>query len=75
MILSGIDELKATAVADQPLKRDDIFSSIPRLPGWSFLRLICEGILPPPLFPVLMDAAGAVGLLMCRHEFASVKWI
>jgi hypothetical protein len=25
-------------------------SFAPGLPGWSFLRLICEGNLPPPLF-------------------------
>jgi len=31
-------------------KGGDIFSSVPRLPAWSFLRLICEGNLPPPLF-------------------------
>jgi hypothetical protein len=58
MIPKGTEGIKATAIADRLLKGDDIFSSIPRLPGWSFLRLICEGNLPPPLFPVLRDAAG-----------------
>ena len=29
---------------------NDTFSYVPGLPGWSFLRLICEGNLPPPLF-------------------------
>jgi hypothetical protein len=57
MIANATEELNVTALADRLLKGDDIFSSIPRLPGWSFLRLICEGNLPPPLFPVLMDIA------------------
>jgi hypothetical protein len=25
-----------------------VFSSVPSLPGWSFLQLICGGVLPPP---------------------------
>jgi hypothetical protein len=37
-------------------ERAGAFSSVPRLPAWSFQRLICEGNLPPPLFPVLRDA-------------------
>jgi hypothetical protein len=58
MIPNGKRELQATAMGDGLLKGGNIFSSIPRLPGWSFLPLICEGNLPPPLFPVLMDATG-----------------
>jgi len=27
------------------------FSSVPRLPGWSFQQLICGGVLPPPHCP------------------------
>jgi hypothetical protein len=50
--------MDTTAMAYGLLEGDDIFSSIPGLPGWSFQRLMCEGNLPPPLFPVLMDAAG-----------------
>jgi len=34
----------------------DVFSSIPRLPAWSFQRLICGGVLPPPHSP---DKSGA----------------
>ena len=33
-----------------------VFSSVPRLPAWSFLRLICGGVLPPPHSP---DKSGA----------------
>jgi hypothetical protein len=41
------------------LGRTGVFSCVPRLPGWSFLRLICEGNLPPPPFPSLALGAGA----------------
>ena len=34
----------------------EAFSSVPRLPAWSFLRLICGGVLPPPHSP---DKSGA----------------
>ena len=34
----------------------DVFSSVPRLPAWSFQRLICRGVLPPPHSP---DKSGA----------------
>jgi len=27
------------------------FSSVPRLPGWSFQQRICGGVLPPPHCP------------------------
>jgi hypothetical protein len=34
----------------------EVFSSVPGLPAWSFLRLICGGVLPPPHSP---DKSGA----------------
>jgi hypothetical protein len=38
-------------------RRDvEAFSSVPRLPAWSFLRLIHGGVLPPPHSP---DKSGA----------------
>jgi len=38
---------------------EDTFSSVPRLPGWSFLPLICGGVLPPPHSPPLLQSGGA----------------
>ena len=35
-----------------PRKGGEIFSPIPGLPGWSFLRFIPGGILPPPAVPL-----------------------
>jgi hypothetical protein len=32
--------------------RTGIFSCVPSLPGWSFLRLIYGGVLPPPADPL-----------------------
>jgi len=33
------------------------FSSVPRLPGWSFQQLICRGFLPPPHCPDMSGPA------------------
>ena len=35
----------------------DVFSYVPRLPAWSFLRLIWGGVLPPPHSPGKSGAA------------------
>jgi len=42
------------------------FSSVPRLPGWSFLQLICGGVLP--LFPL---PAGFPPLISCEKTAPS----
>jgi len=42
----------------------EAFSSVPRLPAWSFLRLICGGVLPPPHCP---DMSGPAVSLDINH--------
>jgi hypothetical protein len=41
---------------DIPEEGHEVFSSVPRLPAWSFLRLIYGGVFPPPHSP---DKSGA----------------
>jgi len=58
----GIEELvtfKSVCMGPSYPDRAGAFSCVPSLPGWSFLRLICEGNLPPPSFPSHALGAGA----------------
>ncbi len=43
---------KSVCMGPPHSERTGVFSCVPRLPGWSFQRLIYGGVLPPPAVPL-----------------------